>query len=210
MNYAPAAPGAHLALFADDTSIYATEKHERHVLCKLQRRFTAVNLWCERWNIAFNEGKIQAAHSSIRLRVPDDVLQLNGRDIPFVNNITYLGVTDRRITWGHRIERTVAKVLSTYVRTYFLFKSGRLSANIKLTLYKLLIKLVMTYACPTWEYRADTHLLKLQRLQNRALRTAGNLDRFTPIRELHVAFKIFSPKREELREAWATVCFFCV
>jgi hypothetical protein len=48
----------------------------------------------------------------------------------------------------------------------------------------------MTYACPTWEYAADIHLLKLQRLQNRVLRATGNLDRCTPVSELHVAFKI--------------------
>jgi hypothetical protein len=33
INNAPAAPGTQLALFADDACIYATEKHERHVLC---------------------------------------------------------------------------------------------------------------------------------------------------------------------------------
>jgi hypothetical protein len=48
----------------------------------------------------------------------------------------------------------------------------------------------MTYACPTWEYAADAHLLKLQRLQNRILRAIGNIDRRTPVRTLHVAFKI--------------------
>jgi hypothetical protein len=48
----------------------------------------------------------------------------------------------------------------------------------------------MTYACPTWEYAADTHLLKLQHLQNRVLRAVGNLDRYTPVCELNVAFKI--------------------
>jgi hypothetical protein len=48
----------------------------------------------------------------------------------------------------------------------------------------------MTYACPTWEYAADAHLLKLQRLQNRALHATGNLDKCTPVSEFHVAFKI--------------------
>jgi hypothetical protein len=48
----------------------------------------------------------------------------------------------------------------------------------------------MTYACPTWEYAAGAHLLKLQRLQNRVFRTIGNLDRRTPVRKLHVAFKV--------------------
>jgi hypothetical protein len=34
INDAPAAPGTHLALLADDIYIYATEKHDRSVLCK--------------------------------------------------------------------------------------------------------------------------------------------------------------------------------
>jgi hypothetical protein len=109
MNDTPASPGTHLA---DDTCIYATEKYERCVLCKVQRGLTAVNSWCELSNIKINEGKTQAIYFSKRLIVHDDVLQLKGRDIPFVNNITYLGVTfDRRKTWRHHIERTVAKTL---------------------------------------------------------------------------------------------------
>jgi hypothetical protein len=74
------------------------------------------------------------------------------------------------MTWRLHIERTVAEALRTYIRTYSLFKSQRLSTNIKLTLDKALIRSVMTYACPTWEYAADARLLKLQRLQNRVLR----------------------------------------
>jgi hypothetical protein len=41
INDAPAAPGTHLALFADDTCIYATEKHKRRIFNKLQRGLTA-------------------------------------------------------------------------------------------------------------------------------------------------------------------------
>jgi hypothetical protein len=48
----------------------------------------------------------------------------------------------------------------------------------------------MTYASPAWEFVADTHLLKLQRLQNKVLRTIGNFPRRTPVRELHKAFNI--------------------
>jgi hypothetical protein len=88
------------------------------------------------------------------------------------------------------MERTVARALRTYMRIYSVFRSGRLSTNVKLTLYKAVIRSVRTYACATWEYAADAHLLKLQRLQNRVLRAVGNLDRCTPIRELQVAFKI--------------------
>jgi hypothetical protein len=48
----------------------------------------------------------------------------------------------------------------------------------------------MTYACPACEFEEDNHLLKLQRLQNIVLRTIGNFPRRTPVRDLHMAFKL--------------------
>jgi hypothetical protein len=46
------------------------------------------------------------------------------------------------------------------------------------------------YNIDTWDFAADTHLMKLQRLQNKVLRTIGNFPRRTPDRELHKAFGI--------------------
>ncbi|PNF34077.1 hypothetical protein B7P43_G01168 [Cryptotermes secundus] len=48
----------------------------------------------------------------------------------------------------------------------------------------------MTYASPAWEFATDIHLIKLQRLQNKVLRTFGNFARRTPVRDLCMAFKI--------------------
>jgi hypothetical protein len=48
----------------------------------------------------------------------------------------------------------------------------------------------MTYVCPTWQYAADAHSLKLQRLQNRGPRVTGILDGGTPVLELYVAYKV--------------------
>jgi hypothetical protein len=48
----------------------------------------------------------------------------------------------------------------------------------------------MTYACPTWEFVVDSHLMKLQRLQNRVLHAIGKLDRRTSASDLHLAFKL--------------------
>jgi hypothetical protein len=90
------------------------------------------------------EGKRGRSISPEDLGNLDDVLQLNGRDIHFVINVNYIGVTfDRRMMRTHQIETTIAKALSTYVRAYSLFKSGRLSTNIKTTLYKALITSVI-------------------------------------------------------------------
>jgi hypothetical protein len=48
----------------------------------------------------------------------------------------------------------------------------------------------MTYVSPAWEFAADTHQTKLQRLKNNILRTTGNFPRRTPVRDLHMAFKL--------------------
>jgi hypothetical protein len=94
------------------------------------------------------------------------------------------------MTWRLRVEMIQAKAFRTFIRLYSLFKSERMSANIKLTIHKALIRSVMTYACPAWEFAAEIHLLKLQRLQNKVLCTIGKLPRHTPVRKLHVAFQI--------------------
>jgi hypothetical protein len=48
----------------------------------------------------------------------------------------------------------------------------------------------MTYASPAWEFAANTHLLKIQSLQNKVLHTIGNFQRRTPVLDLHKAFNI--------------------
>jgi hypothetical protein len=77
---------------------------------------------------------------------------LNGRNIPFVNHVKYLGVIfDKRITWRLHIEMIKAKAFRTFIGIYSLFKNERLSANIKLALHNALIRSVMTYTSPAWE-----------------------------------------------------------
>jgi hypothetical protein len=48
----------------------------------------------------------------------------------------------------------------------------------------------MTFACPASELEADTHILKLQRLQNKDLLTIGKFPRRTPACELDMAFQV--------------------
>jgi hypothetical protein len=80
---------------------------------------------------------------------------------------------------------TEAKALRTFISFYSLFKSERLSENIKPTLHKTLVKSVMTSACPAWELMADTYLLKLQCIQNKVQRTTGNFSRCTQLSTFH-------------------------
>jgi hypothetical protein len=147
--------------------------------------------WCEQWNRKRNEDKTRDVYFSTRLRWGEACLSVKGQIIEFVNNVKYLGVTlDKRMTWKVRIDWSVTKALQTLGQIYPLLKSEKLGNKTKLTLYKALIRSKMTYACPTWESAADTHLIKLQRLQKRVLRIIGGLPRRTPIRFMHTEFQI--------------------
>jgi hypothetical protein len=125
-----------------------------------------------RWNIKMNEDKTRASYFSHRLRLREIHLTLNGRNILFVNDVKYLGVIfDKRITWRLHIEMIEAKAFKIFIIIYSPYRSVRLSANIKLTFHRTIIRSLMTYVCPAWEFTADIHLLKSQRLQNKVLRT---------------------------------------
>jgi len=80
-----------------------------------------------------------------------------------------------RYNFVSRTDLTIATgVLQTFISIYPILKSEPLSVGTKLTLYKKLIISVLTYTWPAWEFAADSHLLTLQSLQNKVLRTICN------------------------------------
>jgi hypothetical protein len=83
INDAPQKHGVHLALFADDTCLFATD-------CK--EGLSSVETWCECWNIKINGHKTQGTYFSRSCRPPMSHLTLNGRNIPFVISAKYCRV----------------------------------------------------------------------------------------------------------------------
>ena len=60
----------------------------------------------------------------------------------------------------------------------------------KLTLYKLLIRPILTFAAPVWSNTSTTNYRHLQTLQSKCLRVIGNYPRRTPIPLLHSTLNI--------------------
>jgi hypothetical protein len=78
VNGTPQTTGVNLALFADDTCLYATERNGAYVLRKLQRGLNSMAAWCKNWNTKINEEKFGQPSSPIKL---ESHLTLNGRNI---------------------------------------------------------------------------------------------------------------------------------
>jgi len=168
--------------------LYTTDRKENCVLRHLQRDLASKDSRCKRLNIETNDEKSQAIYYYRRHRTVEAHLALTGGNISFLNHIKYLGVIfDRRITRRIHIE---PKAFRRFIRGYPFFKSERLSANIKLTPHKTLIRSIMTYAYSACEFAAGTCLLKLQRLQNKIHCTTCNFPRCTHVHEMQAVFKI--------------------
>jgi hypothetical protein len=144
------------------TPVYMRQIAKCLIVRKLQRSLTSMEAWCERWNIKINEDKTQGIYFSHSLRLPVSRLTLNGRDIPFVNSIKYLGVIfNKKITWRLHIRRIEAKAFRTFIRVYFLFKSEWLSANIKFTLHKALIRSKIVNICNSMAWQCTICYLRM-------------------------------------------------
>jgi hypothetical protein len=90
----------------------------------------------------------------------------------------------QKITRKIHAETIATQALRILLSIYPLLKSKRLSVGAKLIIYKALIRSMLTYACPAWEFAVGSDY------KTSVLRTIGNLPRHTLIRDLHRSFKI--------------------
>jgi hypothetical protein len=67
INDTPQTPGVYLALFTDDTCMYAMEGKEGYVLRKLQCGLNSTEEWFKHWSIKINEDKLGPSTSLIDL-----------------------------------------------------------------------------------------------------------------------------------------------
>ena len=73
------------------------------------------------------------------------------------------------------------------------FSSARdstLTLTNKITLYKLIIRYILSYAAPVWSNISSYNYRRLQVSQSKCLRVIGNYPRHTPILFLHATINI--------------------
>ena len=71
-----------------------------------------------------------------------------------------------------------------------LARDSALSSHNKITLYKLLIRPVLTYAAPVWRNTSSSNYRHLQLLKSTCFRVIGSYPRRTPIPHLHSALNL--------------------
>ena len=64
-------------------------------------------------------------------------------------------------------------------------RKSKLSVENKILIFKVVLRPIYTYACPIFTDIAKTHLMKLQRIQNKILKMILNLPWYTSTQDIH-------------------------
>lgn len=177
-----------LYLFADDTAITATSKNPRFVVSRLQRNVNSLEKWLADWRIQLNSAKTQAIYfSKTRVKFPESKVLIGNQRIEWSNHIKYLGlIFDKKLTWNANTKAVLAKTNKQYGAIYpLLNKNSKINLRTKTNIYKSLLRPVLTYGAPSWCTASKTHLIKIQRMQNKILKTIANTPRHALNRVLH-------------------------
>lgn len=181
INDMPLHPSSKMALFADDTLIYASSNTNNNAVNNLQKQIDLLQPWFDEWKVSINPSKTNTILFSHKQKQNSKKLIIQNTEIPWSNSIKYLGIhIDSKLNFSKHVKITINK--TKYVR-YQLFPilnhKSQLSTKTKLFLYKTYLLPVLTYASPAWiSFISFTNLQKLETFQSATLRTISKLPWF--------------------------------
>ena len=192
-------PFTNLALYADDTAIYATSFSAVVANTQIQIHANEITKYLKKWKINLNPNKTENILYTRKYKDNKIFSQLtiDKQKIPIQNEVKYLGIhLDKRLTFKPHIKNTLRKAYGTMKCLFpLLSRDSFLTRNNKKLLYTSVIRPILTYAAPAWCHVSKTSLKPLQIYQNKCLRLITNKNRYTKITKLHEITKI-----ENIRE----------
>lgn len=167
-----------IVLYADDTLIYNEANTEEECLENLQKDIKNVNIWLKMNKLKLNENKTKIMEINMTSNM---TIEINNKIIEKVESIKYLGfVIDKNLKFKEHIDyicKKIGKKIGFFKRI-----RNKVSMITAINIYNTIIK-------PHFEYGStilytcclNEHLNRLQKLQNRAMRTILKCNRYTPI-----------------------------
>ena len=181
---------SNFAFYADDTVLYPSNKDIAVATGIIQRDLDRLQAWCDHNCIFVNPQKTKCMLFSAKEIVCNPIqITVKGEVVERVAKFKYLGVVlDQHLTFDNHakyiIDRVAAKVYQFRKLKKFLTNKAALMV------YKNMILPIMEYGDIYLVSATKENRIKLQRLQNRALKCALDKQRDYNIRELHREAKL--------------------
>lgn len=169
INDLPNSINSSLRLFADDCVIYRVIASSSDTSV-LQSDLNKISNWCNTWKMRLNTNKCKAMRITRRTE-PADVCayRIESLTLEQVASYKYLGVhITTNLSWQLHVNYIVnnANRMLGYLRRNF----SMAPSNLKLLLYKTLIRSKLEYACSVWDSSLHCLINTLESLQNRSAR----------------------------------------
>ena len=104
------ATGTDVYMFADDTSVRATDKSVTCLQVNLQRAVDALADWFSSWALTVNNKKSAVMVFTSLRAVPQVIISLHGEAISQVLTHKHLGLTlDSHLSWSSHVEAIISK-----------------------------------------------------------------------------------------------------
>lgn len=174
INDLPSSPGIKTNLFADDTMFYATSMNKQHAAKKLQIQVDLALTWLRDWRISINPKKTVAILFGDKKATNLKPIKINGQDIKWQPTVKYLGVTlDSGLKFNNHIVQSTTKARRIRAALYPMLNShSPLPIQVKLSIIKMYISTILSYAGPAWgALISNSNWKKIEAVQNIALRT---------------------------------------
>ena len=193
INDLPENLGLRVFLFADDTTLLATEKSEKKLMTKLNKELEGVCAWFSANKLTFHPDKTNfikfygTSGPNFELKIGNKKLEKIGESEPN-SCVNFLGVKiDEKLSWKYHKETTFKK-LSKNIMVLNKVKN-ELPKKTKLLIYNTLIKPHAEYGALIWhdDIKTGNTLDKLQKRAVRAITNAPYNEHTNPIlKELQI------------------------
>jgi len=178
-----------LVSYADDTVLLFSGKTWAEVRTTASNELSIINKWTRDNNLLLNLRKTKYIKFSLT-DIPQDgtgiiIHECNNKpicnclNITETNTIKYLGIeVDSNLRWDIHAD-SLSKQLSFLIYKFYLLRSI-LDKNLIIMLYKSLVESRLRYCNVVWGGLCNEHLIKVENVQKRIIKTIFKLNRMYP------------------------------
>ena len=174
-----------LIIYADDTTPISESINPRKLVDYMQIQLTKTVDYMDKNKILVNAAKTQAIiftrkrkkgrHSSRKAaRNRYSNLKIDNAQIEWSSSVKLLGVyLDKSLRFTTHLQKTLQKAAAACKHLQRFWRAKALSTNIKVRLYTMYVRPILTYASPAWTSKLSaSNIKRLQAVQTKCLRTA--------------------------------------
>lgn len=175
--------------FADDIVIYYAGDKIEKINQKLQSSFNIVENYANNWHMKINIKKcetilfrptVDKCNSNVKRNWKSFGIKSSHTNIQIPNKETvkYLGIyLDKFLYYDKHVTNTINKAKNAFFAFKNLFYSKFLDTKVKIIMYQVLVRPIITYGCSIWFNISPSYMEKIRVFERKCLRTCTSVNR---------------------------------